>query len=217
MAAEGVVVHRLGVVPTPAVAFEANRRDALGAVISASHNPYHDNGIKLFAPRRQRSSPTRSRSGSSTTSWRSRRRPASRRSCSTPRRPPTTSSTSSSRPRGPLAWPGCASSSTAPTAQPASSRRRLFAAAGADVVAIHDHARRAQHQRPLRCDHLESLAGTVVVEHGRPRPRPRRRRRPVDGRRPRRPCRRRRPRHGDLRHRPARRRACCATTRSSSR
>ena len=49
MAAEGVVVHRLGVVPTPAIAFEANRRDAVGAVISASHNPYHDNGIKLFA------------------------------------------------------------------------------------------------------------------------------------------------------------------------
>ena len=49
MAAEGVVVHRLGVAPTPAIAFEANRRDAVGAVISASHNPYHDNGIKLFA------------------------------------------------------------------------------------------------------------------------------------------------------------------------
>jgi phosphoglucosamine mutase len=49
MAAEGVVVHRLGVVPTPAVAFEAGRRDAIGAVISASHNPYRDNGIKLFA------------------------------------------------------------------------------------------------------------------------------------------------------------------------
>ena len=49
MAAEGVVVHRLGVVPTPTVAFEATRRNAVGAVISGSHNPYHDNGIKLFA------------------------------------------------------------------------------------------------------------------------------------------------------------------------
>jgi phosphoglucosamine mutase len=37
-------------VPTPVVAFEAARRGALGAVVSASHNPYHDNGIKLFAP-----------------------------------------------------------------------------------------------------------------------------------------------------------------------
>ena len=31
---------RLGVVPTPLVAFDAQRRDALGAVVSASHNPY---------------------------------------------------------------------------------------------------------------------------------------------------------------------------------
>lgn len=49
LAAEGVEVHRLGVTPTPAVAFEAARLGAMGAVISASHNPYHDNGIKLFA------------------------------------------------------------------------------------------------------------------------------------------------------------------------
>jgi phosphoglucosamine mutase len=38
------------VVPTPAVAFVAQQRDVPGVVISASHNPYHDNGIKLFAP-----------------------------------------------------------------------------------------------------------------------------------------------------------------------
>ena len=49
LASEGVEVHRLGVTPTPAVAFEAARTGAMGAVISASHNPYHDNGIKLFA------------------------------------------------------------------------------------------------------------------------------------------------------------------------
>jgi len=49
LASEGVVVHRLGVVPTPAVAFEASVRGASGAMISASHNPYQDNGIKLFA------------------------------------------------------------------------------------------------------------------------------------------------------------------------
>ena len=48
-AAEGLEVIRLGVAPTPQVAFEAQRRGALGAVVSASHNPYTDNGIKLFA------------------------------------------------------------------------------------------------------------------------------------------------------------------------
>ena len=48
-ATEGIEVVRLGVVPTPMVAFVAQRLGAMGAVVSASHNPYHDNGIKLFA------------------------------------------------------------------------------------------------------------------------------------------------------------------------
>jgi phosphoglucosamine mutase len=49
-ATEGVEVHRLGLAPTPAVAFHSARDGAMGAVVSASHNPFHDNGIKLFAP-----------------------------------------------------------------------------------------------------------------------------------------------------------------------
>jgi phosphoglucosamine mutase len=49
LSAEGLDVLRLGVAPTPQVAFEAQRRGALGAVVSASHNPWTDNGIKLFA------------------------------------------------------------------------------------------------------------------------------------------------------------------------
>ncbi len=48
-AVEGFEVVRLGVAPTPLVAFEAQRREAIGAVVSASHNPWSDNGIKLFA------------------------------------------------------------------------------------------------------------------------------------------------------------------------
>ncbi len=48
--AEGVVVEILGVVPTPAVAHVAATEGIAGAMISASHNPYQDNGIKLFAP-----------------------------------------------------------------------------------------------------------------------------------------------------------------------
>lgn len=40
----------LGVVPTPAVALWCAQEDVAGAVVSASHNPWHDNGIKFFAP-----------------------------------------------------------------------------------------------------------------------------------------------------------------------
>ena len=40
-----------GVAPTPAVAFATQQGDyALGVVVSASHNPWQDNGIKVFGP-----------------------------------------------------------------------------------------------------------------------------------------------------------------------
>ena len=39
----------MGVVPTPAVAWVCAQRNVPGAVISASHNPWTDNGIKFFA------------------------------------------------------------------------------------------------------------------------------------------------------------------------
>jgi len=40
-----------GVITTPGVAYLTRVKDAdAGVVISASHNPYHDNGIKIFAP-----------------------------------------------------------------------------------------------------------------------------------------------------------------------
>jgi phosphoglucosamine mutase len=50
LASEGVTVSTLGVVPTPAVAWTAAHRRVGGAMISASHNKYPDNGVKLFAP-----------------------------------------------------------------------------------------------------------------------------------------------------------------------
>ncbi len=45
----GADVADLGVVPTPAVAWVAADGSVPAAMISASHNPFHDNGIKLFA------------------------------------------------------------------------------------------------------------------------------------------------------------------------
>lgn len=55
LAAEGAEVDSAGVIPTPAVAHLARQRSGmrrrgyhLGVVISASHNPYEDNGIKVF-------------------------------------------------------------------------------------------------------------------------------------------------------------------------
>lgn len=48
--AAGVDVHMLGPLPTPAIAHLTRSFNAdAGIVISASHNPYYDNGIKLFS------------------------------------------------------------------------------------------------------------------------------------------------------------------------
>ncbi|MBF8269746.1 MAG: phosphoglucosamine mutase [Gammaproteobacteria bacterium] len=49
LSAAGVDVRLLGPMPTPAIAFlTRNTRARGGIVISASHNPYYDNGIKFF-------------------------------------------------------------------------------------------------------------------------------------------------------------------------
>jgi len=46
----GVDVYRVGVLPTPAISFLVKESGAdLGVMISASHNPMPDNGIKFFA------------------------------------------------------------------------------------------------------------------------------------------------------------------------
>ena len=47
---QGASVTSAGVFPTPGVAYLARERDfELGVVLSASHNPYADNGIKVFS------------------------------------------------------------------------------------------------------------------------------------------------------------------------
>lgn len=50
LAAVGVDVHSAGVITTPGIAYLArSRKMAAGVVISASHNPWTDNGIKVFS------------------------------------------------------------------------------------------------------------------------------------------------------------------------
>src|SRR5262245_11904419 len=50
LASAGANVVRVGVLPTPGVAFlTAETKADLGVMVSASHNPMPDNGVKLFA------------------------------------------------------------------------------------------------------------------------------------------------------------------------
>jgi phosphoglucosamine mutase len=51
LTSEGIDALRVGVLPTPAVAYLTGAYDAdFGVMISASHNPMPDNGIKIFGP-----------------------------------------------------------------------------------------------------------------------------------------------------------------------
>lgn len=50
LTSEGVDVVRLGVAPTPAVAWAAAAEGLPAAIVSASHNPWADNGIKVLGP-----------------------------------------------------------------------------------------------------------------------------------------------------------------------
>ncbi len=48
----GVHVYRLGVIPTPGLAYLTGKKKAVGGImISASHNPIEDNGLKIFDSR----------------------------------------------------------------------------------------------------------------------------------------------------------------------
>ena len=50
LASAGIDVYRVGILPTPAIAYlVANTGADLGVMISASHNPAPDNGIKFFS------------------------------------------------------------------------------------------------------------------------------------------------------------------------
>ncbi|HYH35908.1 MAG TPA: phosphoglucosamine mutase [Candidatus Saccharimonadales bacterium] len=51
LVAMGVDVCRVGVIPTPGLAWLTKTRQAkAGVIVTASHNPYTDNGVKIFTP-----------------------------------------------------------------------------------------------------------------------------------------------------------------------
>lgn len=49
LVAGGATPRSMGIAPTPAVAWASGRLGVPAAMITASHNPWHDNGIKIFA------------------------------------------------------------------------------------------------------------------------------------------------------------------------
>ena len=164
MASESVVVHRLGVVPTPAVAFEASRRNAIGAVISASHNPYRDNGIKLFA-----------RGGIKLPDEVEARIEREVADLPSPSGDPAQLLDAEETPdylahlvraldgrdlSGLRIVVDCANGAASAMAP------RLFTAAGADVVAIHNTPNGRNINDRCGATHLDSLAAAVVVERG---------------------------------------------------
>ena len=172
--AEGADAVLLGVVPTPAVAVGSARDGVPGVIISASHNPFADNGIKLFAPggrkltdaeqaeveaaiadvlRRRRAAGLDRRRASARCATDARRR--GRRATSRPSSPRSRAAT----------WTGCAWSSTAPTVPP-----RTVAPAGAPRArAPRSRCCRAdpdgtQHQRGCGSTHPAALQRAVVAD-----------------------------------------------------
>ena len=126
----GMDVLLLGPMPTPAVAMlTRSMRADIGVMISASHNPYDDNGIKLFGPDGYKLSDeveheieASDRFRSLASSWRSppiSAAPSASKAC---RR--ATSNSPSARCRETVSSTACGSSSIAPTAPPTRSRRR---------------------------------------------------------------------------------------------
>ena len=125
----GMDVFLFGPLPTPAVAMlTRSLRADLGVMISASHNPYHDNGIKLFGPDGYKLSDQQELKieGSSTTAATpGLRRPTGSAAPSASRtRRPAISNSSSAPSRSSFGSKACASSSIPPMAPPTRWRPR---------------------------------------------------------------------------------------------
>ena len=204
LASAGVDVIRLGVVPTPGVAFLTGSTKAdLGVMLSASHNPMPDNGIKFFARggtklddavedaiehRMRETWPAPDRRG---------RRPGPRRPRADRalRRAPGREPSAAREPRGTHGRRRLRQRCRPPH------RSRRVRGPGSEGHPDPRRTRRRQHQRQLRlhAHGRSALRGRRV--RGRPGHRPGRRRRSLSGRRRERPDRRRRSDPGHTRGR----------------
>ncbi len=162
----GVDVHRVGVVPTPALAFIAGSGGfAAGIMVSASHNPAEDNGLKVLDSAGLKldddvedeleeliwRSAELGAVGNAELGSLDRRRAA----CST------ATATTGSGSRGAFR-PTCGSSSTAPTAPAAWSPATILAATGARVEVIHAEPDGSNINLDCGATSPASLAAAVV-------------------------------------------------------
>ena len=151
-----------GVLPTPGAALLVRRYGFdLAAVVSASHNPYEDNGIKFFGPEgtklaRCPGGRDREARGRAPAERRDRPRPRP------PRRRPATTCASSSRASPASTSPGAGSCSTAPTAPPTAWRPRSSAGSApiSELVAVDPDGRNIN--RDCGSTHVEHLAERVA-------------------------------------------------------
>ena len=153
--AEGASLTSAGIIPTPAIAYLTPRMGyTAGVVISASHNPFEDNGIKVFSGAGEKFTEALERHGrgdhGSTTSWRV---PPRRRAGRADRLPLRVRSPTCGDPaadarsrRGMRIAVDCANGATTTIAP------RLFQELGFDARCIGVRARRPQHQPALRLD-----------------------------------------------------------------
>ena len=173
LTAGGATVESAGVITTPAVAYLARAHSfSAGIVISASHNPWQDNGIKLFGPDGYKLP------DATELAIEARNLPPPRelhplnlaprtlnlRRSTTPTVPSTSASCSPPSPASPstaAAW-----SSTAPTAPPAAVAPQLFAElnanGGGEVIFTHASPNGRNINADCGALHPEVVAAEVV-------------------------------------------------------
>ena len=165
----GVDVYDAGVLPTPAVAYlTADAGADFGVMLSASHNPMPDNGIKFFARGGHKlpdevEDRIEAADGRGLGSARRRRRRPRRDAWPTGH---TRYIAHLLRGAAATGSTGSRSSSTAPTAPRARSSPEVFRARRRRGRRDRHRARRAQHQRRLRLDPPRPAARRRCVAHG---------------------------------------------------